>query len=330
MTMSPPSLLADIGGTNARFARRGPDGLEATLTLSCLDYDSLHGAVEAYLDETSDHHDHPRPERAAFAVAAMIEGDTVELTNHDWRFSIAEMRAELGLEQLVVVNDFSALALAIPMLQPGEQRRVGGGEAVAGAPTVVVGPGTGLGVAGLVTVDGQRVALEGEGGHAGFAPASELEVEVLRRMMRRYGRVSAERVLSGRGLEEVYNTLCLMEGHAAEPRGAAQIAARGVEESGGPCRQALEFFCGALGSFAGDLALTYNAAGGVYIGGGIVPRFADFFAKSSFRDRFEHKGRFSKWMRKVPSTLITARTPGLTGAAVALERTQAQSRAKNQ
>jgi glucokinase len=313
-----PSLLADIGGTNARFARGRPGNIEAIRAVPCEEHETFEDALQSYLEHTSALADHDAPRQACLAVAGVVDHDRVSLTNHSWEFSIEATRERFGLDRLVVVNDFTALARAVPHLGPDELREVGPGEAEADAPIAVVGPGTGLGVAGMVRASGRWLALDGEGGHVGFAPANALEIEVLRHLMDRYGRVSAERILSGRGLEDLYTTLCVIEGQAHEPIRAAHITQRGTG-SDGPERRALEFFCGALGSVAGDFALVYDARGGVYIGGGIVPRIADFFARSTFRERFESKGRFSEWIARIPTTLIMAATPGLTGAAAVLE-----------
>ncbi|HUK61620.1 MAG TPA: glucokinase [Stellaceae bacterium] len=309
-------LVGDIGGTNVRFALLDATGKATRARVFASDdFASLAEAIEAYLAAEG-----TRPAAAALSIASPVAGDTVSLTNHPWSFSIAALKARLGLARLVVVNDFAANALAVPHLAPGERAQVGGGSAVADAPIAVLGPGTGLGVGGLVPAPSGPVALAGEGGHATLPAADARESEVVAHLRRRFDHVSAERVLSGPGLVNLYQTLAELEGTRAHPYTAAQIADRHMGENDPLARATVEMFCAMLGTVAGDLALTLGARGGVYIAGGIVPRLGSLFAKSRFRTRFEDKGRFSDYLAAIPTYVMTCAIPAFLGLAALLER----------
>jgi len=311
-----PLLVGDVGGTNARFGLiRGANAQPASVRVyPCAEFPGIEQAIRAYLTSV----DEERPKRAAIAVATAVTDDWVEMTNHVWRFSIEETRRALGLEQLVVLNDFTALAMALPRLAPGDLRQVGGGEAVPDTPLALLGPGTGLGVSGLIPDDGRWVPLQGEGGHVSFSPVGEQEIEILRILSRRYEHVSAERLLSGPGLVNLYQAHAVLEGVEALPCLPEEITSRGMAQTCVLCSAALESFCAILGTIAGNLTLTLGARGGLYIGGGIVPRLGDYLESSSFRRRFEQKGRFSAYLAAIPSFVIEAEYPALTGAAAFL------------
>ena len=310
-----PDLVADIGGTNARFALATPDGhIESERTLSGADYPDLVQAATAYLRNMPG----PRPRRAAVAVATPITGDWIQFTNSPWSFSIEAARQALGLERLLILNDFTALALALPLLGADERRTVGGGTAVAETPIGLIGPGTGLGVSGLVWSGSRWIPLEAEGGHATFSACDEREWAVGRVIQQRFGHVSPERLLSGPGLVNLYHALARIEGWPAENLRAAEITQRATAGSCWHCVEVVEMFCGMLGTAAGNLAMTLGARGGIYIGGGIVPRLGEFFTRSAFRTRFELKGRFSGYLAAIPTWVITAANPALRGAAAAL------------
>jgi glucokinase len=311
-----PDLVADIGGTNARFALATPEGrIESERILSGADYPDLIQAASAYLRDLPG----PRPRRAAVAVATPVTGDWIQFTNSPWSFSTEAARQALGLERLLILNDFTALALALPLLGPDERRQVGGGTAVTEAPIGLIGPGTGLGVSGLVWSGHHWIALETEGGHVTFSAASEREWAIYRVLQRRFGHVSPERLLSGPGLINLYTALAEIQGWPAEDLAPADMTERALAGSCPHCVEVLEIFCGALGTTAGNLAITLGARGGVYIGGGIVPRLGDFFDRSAFRARFEAKGRFSDYLAAIPTWVITAKNPALRGAAAALD-----------
>lgn len=314
-SLDAPNLIADIGGTNARFALAFPDGrIGSECILSGADYPDLIQAAAAYLREVAG----PRPRRAAVAVATPISGDWIQFTNSPWSFSTEAARQALGLEQLLIINDFTALALALPLLGPDERRQVSEGTAVEKAPIGLIGPGTGLGVSGLVWSGHHWIPLETEGGHVTFSACDEREWAIYRVLQRRFDHVSPERLLSGPGLVNLYTALAELEGWSAEDLVPADITDRALTGSCRHCVEVLELFCGMLGTAAGNLALTLGARGGVYIGGGIVPRLGDFFDRSAFRTRFEAKGRFSDYLAAIPSWVITAANPALRGVAAAL------------
>ena len=322
MSSSDPSdarwLVGDVGSTNARFGLVAAGDPSASLrdvaSLRCADYPGLAAAVEAYLAQVPG----PRPRVAAIAIAAPPTGDRLSLTNHPWTFSISETRKVLGLDRLDILNDFTALSLSLPVLPTEDLVQVGKGRPTAGAPLAVVGPGTGLGMSGLIWTGDRWTPLSGEGGHAAFSPVTEREMDIARALKRRYGHVSWERLLSGPGLVNLYEVLAELAGKTPEPLMPKDVSKRGMEQSCPSCSEALDVFCGALGTAAGNLALTLGARGGVYIGGGIVPKLGEFFHRSAFRRRFEEKGRFGRYLAAIPTYVITARYPALTGSAIAL------------
>ena len=311
-------LLADIGGTNARFALQSEGGgFDDIEVLSAAAYPTLGEAMRAYLANARARGlavDGLR--HAALAIANPVEGDEVRMTNHHWSFSIEALRREQGLTTLLVVNDFAALAMALPHLAPEGKRRIGGGvDAVelSGRPLGLIGPGTGLGVSGVIPAGGGRwIALAGEGGHVIFAPGTRDEVAILEALWGEYGHVSAERLLSGMGLELIHWARTGKRLQAAAITGAA------LDGSSADCLGTVDAFCAILGSVAGNVALTLGATGGMYIGGGIVPRLGDLFERSSFRARFEDKGRLSDYLARIPTYLITEQYPALRGVSAML------------
>ncbi len=310
-----PRLLADIGGTNARFALHREGRIEHVRVLRCADFPGLADAVRRYLrDAGVDGVRH-----AALGIATPVAGDQVRMTNHHWSFSIAATRDALVLQTLLVLNDFTALALALPDLPGAELLRVGPPVAPAAQGTRgVIGPGTGLGVGALVPLGRRFMALAGEGGHVSFSPADEREVALWRFAQARHGHVSAERLLCGAGLRLIHDWLSAEAGRDGATIDAAGITRAALEHADPTSVEALALFCRLLGTAAGNLALTVGARGGVYIGGGIVPRFAEFFARSGFRARFEDKGRFRNYLADIPTYLIRDPWPGLRGVARAL------------
>ncbi len=315
-------LLADIGGTNARFAwQDGPGaGLVDVLTLACSEHPSVDDAIRAYLVRTG----HASPADCAIAVASPVTGDQVRMTNHHWAFSVSALQAECGFRRLLVLNDFTALALALPLLPREVLRQVGGGAALPGAAIGLIGPGTGLGVSGLVP-DGRGgwSPLQGEGGHATLAGRTPREHQVLQWLEARHGHASGERAVSGQGLVDLYQCLQALDApqRPPSPRSAAQVVQGALDEADATCQEALDLFCAFLGTAAGNLALTLGALGGVYIGGGIVPRLGPWFERSPFRARFQAKGRYDAYLAPIPVWVIEAATsPALHGAAAALDR----------
>lgn len=314
-----PRLLADIGGTNARFAlEHGAGRIGQIAVLPGASYPTLAAAVQAYLampEVVAAGGSAPR--HAALAIANPVTGDQVRMTNHHWEFSIEAMRQQCGFETLLVVNDFFALARSLPHL--GQDKwQVGGGVAVPGAPLALLGAGTGLGVSGLVPHAGGYTALQSEGGHVTFSPSDARELAILQFAWREHAHVSAERLLSGAGLELIYRALAARDGRAGQPLAAAEISRRALAGQCPLCDEVLDVFCGVLGTVAGNLAITLGAQGGVYIGGGIVPRLGQRFARSPFRQRFEAKGRMQPYLAGIPVWVITAPYPAFVGVSAIL------------
>jgi glucokinase len=316
-----PSLIADVGATNARFAVVSPEGgLQRPRVLSCEDFPTLHGAIAAYLEDELPLTDVRQLEVAALAIAGPVTGDQVALTNHPWSFSIEQLRGHLALERLHVLNDFAAVAAAMPHLDPDERAQVGGGAPLAETPIGVLGPGSGLGVGGVIPTATGWMPLPGEGGHATMAPANSRESAVLDRMRAHYDHVSAERILSGPGLVDLYNTLTEIDGVPAISYTAPQITNTAVCDSDSYCREAVDMFCAMLGTVAGNLALTLGSRGGVYVAGGIVPKLGTRFTGSSFRERFEAKGRLRPYLAQIPTYVVTHPFPAFLGLAALLAR----------
>jgi glucokinase len=240
------------------------------------------------------------------------------MTNLPWQFSQQALIKKLNLNSLTMINDYTAIAMAIPLLSDNQKVKIGGGETVADKPIAVCGPGTGLGVAHLVPVNNQWHCFSGEGGHVDFAAVDELDIKILQYLQTIKKRISYEQLLSGFGLEQIYQAICSINGKNNSKLSAAEISQQAVSESCPLCQQTLEQFCKVLGSFAGNLALTLNCQGGVYIAGGIVPRFIEFIENSEFRVRFETKGRLSHIPVKTPTYIIIEDQPGLLGAAAFL------------
>jgi glucokinase len=315
-------LLGDVGGTNARWAWQAGPGLphQHVATLPTREHASIRESIAAYLSQ----HGLPPPRDVAFGIATAVTGDAVRMTNHPWAFSIDALRREIGAARLLVLNDFEALAHAVPALQVQDRFAVGGGQGVDGAALAVLGAGTGLGVSGLVA-DGRggwRVIV-GEGGHVTLAASNSHEAALLAVLRERHGHVSAERALSGPGLVNLYQAHCVLDGADASALTPAQVMAHAFGDDGAvhdpQCAAALHSFAAFLGNAAGNLALTLGARGGVFIGGGIVPRLGQRFAQLPFRDHFESKGRFRDYLAAIPTWVITAESPALLGAARALD-----------
>jgi glucokinase len=323
MTLSlSPRLLADIGGTYARFCLENIPGVfEHPASLRCAEHADFHAAVSAYLaglpSDLVSSIDH-----AAIAIANPVEGDEVRMTNYHWRFSSEQMRQRLGLQTLVVVNDFTALAMALPRLPPAQRRQVGGGVAREHSVVGVLGAGSGLGVSGLIPVgdanNASYVALGTEGGHTSFAPRDEREIAILRHGLTLFSHVSFERLLSGPGLELIHQALCVHASLPAQALAAPEITRRALDHADALCEQALQAFCAVLGTAASNLAVTLGAFGGIYIGGGIVPRLGEYFDRSPFRARFEDKGRFSEYLQGIPTFVVTAEQATFVGVSAIL------------
>ena len=308
------ALVADIGATNARFALIAPGGRDivAPLIMPCADFPGLAEAVQAYLRKSGTGEP---PRLAAMDVAGPIIGDWVELTNHPWRIEISAVRRALRLEKLAIINDFAALARAVPLLGPADRTAIRAGSSEPGAPVAVLGPGTGLGVAAVVpNGSGGWIPIASEGGHVTLAATDEHEDAILVQLRRRFGHVSAERVLSGPGLVNLHEAVCAVAGERPEPLNPEQVAERARAGEARP-RETLALFFGWLGNVAGNLALTVGARGGVAIAGGIVPRYLPLLGASDFERRFLGKGRLRPYLEPIPVDVVTHPLPAFIGLA---------------
>jgi glucokinase len=303
-------LVADIGGTNARFALSTPDGaLHDVRVLSAASFPNLDEAIAAYFASLT----RPRPSQACFAVACPAHGPEIKFTNSSWRFVKAELRRNFRFERFVVINDFEALAASVPMLDGAQLASLRAGAADPSSVSLVIGPGTGLGVGAYVPAGKSAWAvISGEGGHIGFAPHTDLEVRLWQRMREKYGRVSAERVLNGAGLVNIYRFMADEAGQEAGEADAPEISRRALGGEATAIGAVLMFF-DMLGSVTGDLALAFGSRGGVYIGGGITPKLLDFARRSNFIERFLDKGRVSAILASMPIWVILEERAALYG-----------------
>jgi glucokinase len=319
-------LLADIGATNARFALLAGGTLGAVKNLEVGAFDRFTDAVNVFLKDSGG----TPVTHAVVAVAGPVHGQRCVLTNCDWTIDAEQLRASFGFAARVV-NDFEAVALSLPALAVTDVADVGNGMVVPGAPTAVVGPGSGLGVACLIADSrgSNHVVLSSEGGHATLPPADPQEDDIIDRLRQRFGHVSAERAVSGPGLENLYQAIVERDGLALPRKSAADITQIALTRSthgtpdgeDRPAVEALELFCAFLGTFAGNAALTFGARGGVFIAGGIAPRMVDFLMRSKFRERFEAKGRFRPYLEKIPTRVITHPAAAFLGLATLIEQT---------
>lgn len=311
------ALVGDIGGTNARLALCDVDNgsIYHAKTYSGSDFTSLADLIVYYLTEHQ-----VQVAQACIAIACPIQGDWVEMTNYHWSFSIMAIKQQLQLDNLQVINDFTAASMAIPVLQEADIIQIGGDKSLPNSPIAVYGAGTGLGVAHLIPVDGRWIALPGEGGHVDLAAASVQEDKILAVLRQQFGRVSAERILSGSGLVNLYQALVIADNRVPEQLLPQTITERALAHSDEDCHRTLSLFCQILGRFGGNLALNLSTFGGVYIAGGIVPRFLSFFQQSDFRAAFEQKGRVKNVIESIPVYLIVHENPGLLGAGAYLRQ----------
>jgi glucokinase len=313
------TVVADIGGTHARFARLNPQGgLGPVTKLSTKAFAGLAAALDAFLEIAGG----PRPARLSIAVAAPVFGDDVALTNAHWRFSIRDLAAQLQLAELKVANDYEALALALPHLSPADKLCIGPHRGVGrdGAPMAVLGPGTGLGMAGLIPVGSGWRPVTSECGYISLAPHTDMELAAHRILRAKYGRVSAERVLSGPGLVDLHFALAALDNRSPAENTPAAVIRAAQTDRNGAAAETVHMFCNLLGGLAGDVALLLLARGGVYLAGGILPRIIDILNESKFRERFELKGRGNPVVADTPTFLITHDFPTLLGCAAHLKR----------
>jgi len=303
-------LVADIGGTNARFAISVPDGsLQEVRILHAASFPKIDDAIAAYLADLK----RPRPTQACFAVACPAKGPEIKLTNSPWRFVKADLQQAFWFQRFVVINDFEALAASVPILSGSQLAELRPGAPDPGSVSLVIGPGTGLGVGAYVPAGKSAWAvISGEGGHVGFAPNTDDEVRLWQRMRDKYGRVSAERVLNGAGLVNVYHFMVDEAGQQIVEVDAPEISRRALAGDELATNAVLMFF-GMLGSVTGDLAMAFGSRGGVYIGGGITPKLMDFARRSKLVERFLDKGRVAAILQAMPIWVILEERAALYG-----------------
>lgn len=303
-------LLADIGGTNARFAVLDGNRAGPIAHIPVADHARFTDALAAYLRSTESGID-----AAVLAVAGVVAGERCALTNNPWVVDAAELCSTFGFAGVRLINDFEAIAWALPHFAAADLLRIGGGAPEPGAPLAVLGPGTGLGVAAFVPAIGGGSVIRSEGGHATLAGASPREDAVIAQLRQKFGHVSAERALSGPGLENLYTAIAALDGIAVPQRSAAAITDAARSGLCAVSRAALDMFCALLGDVAGNLALTFGARGGVYIAGGIIPRLCDDLVRSAFRTRFEGKGRMRSYVEPIPAHVVMHEDPAFVGLA---------------
>ncbi len=314
-------VAIDLGGTNVRFALGASCGGRVTLgepvTLRSADYDEISGAWSDF----EKRHGAALPKAAALSVAGPVVDGRVKLTNLPWRIERDALQRELGLDRLVLVNDFEAVGHAVAQAGPGDFRHLSGPDVELPPEGVIsiVGPGTGLGVAQLWRDREDYRIVPTEGGHVSFAPVDPFEDALLKRLQKRFGRVSAERVASGPGISDIYEALGGHDGGDTDPEADKNIWTQGLDGNDRLAREAVDRFCMVLGSVAGDLALAHGG-GAVVIAGGVGRRLADFLPRSGFGDRFIAKGRFRAVMERLPVKIVMLDEPGLVGAAAAFAR----------
>ncbi|TGN89016.1 glucokinase [Bradyrhizobium yuanmingense] len=294
-------LLADVGGTNARFALLTGGKLSPIAHMSVGDYGTFQHALAAYLRDAPP----AGPIRhAVFAASGPVQNGRCALTNNSWTIDAAELRGDCGFASVRVINDFEAVGWALPRLRPSSLLQLGGRERVAGAPLAALGPGTGLGMVISIPHAGAAIVLPSEGGHCTMAGGSLREDAVVEHLRGRFGHVSSERVLSGAGLENLHDALASLAGANLPRRRAADITRAGIEGTCPISRAAVDMFCAMLGSVAGNLALAIGAKGGIFIAGGILRHMPEYLAASQFRARFEDKGRLKAYLAPIPAYLV--------------------------
>jgi glucokinase len=314
---APVTLLADIGATNARFALLANGVLGAVTGLQVVDFPRFADALHAFLKSTSSR---SVVSEALLAVAGPVDGEFCKLTNCPWTIDASELRSEFRFTRVRLFNDFEATALSLPHLDVSDIYPLGKGVAVAGAPMAVIGPGTGLGIAGLSRGTQGPVVIAGEGGHSTMSGFTRREDAIIDFLRQRFEHVSAERALSGSGLENLYCAIAALDGIEIPKRNAAEITNAGLSGSCPTATSALDMFCAMLATTAGNAALMFGARGGVYIAGGIVPRIIEFIDGSEFRQRFESKGRLRSYLQSIPTSIIVHPTASLIGLKSLVDR----------
>lgn len=311
------SVVVDLGGTNIRLATCELDTGELSQLKEyiCADFATIEQALEAYFSILPKQVKH-----LCIAIACPVESDQITMTNLSWAFSQRTLKEHLNLTSLYVINDYTAISLAVPFLSAQDKVQIGAGTAKKNGTTAVFGPGTGLGVSHIIKPADKWISLDGEAGHVSFTPNTREQGDILFLLQTQFGHVSAERILSGQGLVNLYQSLCTLSQKKSQFELPEQVTKAGLNYSCPIAVKSLNIFCQVMGSFAGNLAMSLNCTGGVYIAGGIVPRFITFFGTSEFRHFFEDKGRLKDYLTKIPTFVITNRNPGLLGSTVYLRQ----------
>jgi glucokinase len=310
-------LIGDIGGTNARFALadRASPAFSEVRTLQCDDYESADVAIKHYLDSVGA----ASPRVICLAAAGPIIDKRVCFTNNHWEIAADDLGAEFSIEGVRLLNDFEAIAYSVPFLSADDCMPIGlpepGPLDAEHYMVGVIGPGTGLGAVGLRKHGDILLPIAGEAGHGGFAPETQVQIDILRALRERYDRVSSERLVSGPGLENIYWALMRIHGEKRAHLSPAEIFKVAIDNSDPLAAEAVQMFFEVFGQVAGDLALTLGAEDGIFIAGGISKRYPDLLRNSGFRHGFENKGRHRSLMERVPTQLILHDQPGLLGAA---------------
>ena len=312
-------FVADVGGTNIRVARVTESGVTDIKKYICNDFASIDLAITQYFADMPEHNF----TEGCIAIACPVLGDQVVMTNHSWAFSQNALQAQLKLDALFVINDFTAVAHSLPVLGKDQVVQIGEGTAKENGNIAVFGPGTGLGVEHITMTSTGWQTLDGEGGHVDFAPVDETDVVVWRHLQTTLGRASAEEVMSGRGLHNIYTALANDASAPVAFTEPAQITEAALNRTCELAEAALTQFCRIMGSFAGNLALNMATTGGIFIGGGIANRFPEFIQNSDFRARFEAKGQMKHYVKDIPTYLIAEPDHGLLGAAAYLNQNTA-------
>ena len=315
-------LVGDIGGTNARFAlaNHAHPGFHDVVELKCADFETSGGAIRHYLHEVGA----GKPAAICLAAAGPVVDGSIKVTNNHWTVSTAALASEFDIDAIRLANDFEAIAYSLPFLGAEDRTVIGRQQGVdlggRDFNIAVLGPGTGLGVAGLCGRSGQLIPITGEGGHVGFAPENGLQSEILAVLRERFGRVSAERLVAGSGIENLHAALTVLRGTDEAPMKAAQVFAADAEGTSETASEAVRLFFEILGQVAGDVALTLGATDGIYIAGGIVKRYPERLADGRFRRAFDSKGRHSSIVQRIPTYLINHPQPGLLGTSYLAQR----------
>ncbi|MBX9828986.1 MAG: glucokinase [Xanthobacteraceae bacterium] len=305
-------LVGDIGGTNARFALASRGSLSCVHSSKAAEHSGVLEAATRFLTRECEA---ANLEGVALGVAGPVRNGRSTITNTGWTVDRKALQSHLNCQAVYLLNDFEALAWSLPHLSASHVVQLHAGKAVADAPQLVVGPGTGFGAACLVRDDGRFVAVTGEAGHSTCPAASASDEEIVGRLRKRFDHVSIERVLSGPGLQNLYGALAEIAGTDVPSRRASEIAEAGLQGTCETCSRALDAFCEMLGTVAGNLALTFGAVGGVYIAGGIVPRILPRLQQSGFEDRFLAKGRYRNYVQNIPVHVILHPQASLVGLA---------------